>query len=404
MFNLGRLYLPNKYRSAWIIDGQHRLYGFAPIDDKYLNQNVIVVAFESLSNSEEANLFVTINHEQKSVPKHLLDDLEGELKWGSEVPSERIGSISARLINLLNTDTGEPFHNRITQQGMSTTNRTNLTIPALKDALKRSGLLGTAVLNNKVYDHGPFCGSTDLETLERGRSALNEFFSLVRNANLNEWESGREGYLCTNVAVQAYILFLGSLVKYWSANTASNAREMEVEEVLMGLDEFLRPVLDFLEGSTPARIKEEFQVQFGSGGPPEYYFRLCRLVKAKFPDFVPDGLADWEVEQSEDRIVEADSKLKKIVTQMREYIFSTFKKLYGKDQNVYWEKGISDKAVKLAAYTRALDTPVDERLPPETYLEIVEMKKIVEAKSAWPIFQVRFRYRRAKREGPCEKS
>lgn len=43
----GQLSLPDRYRSAWIIDGQHRLYGFSPIDDKFLDQNVIVVAFES---------------------------------------------------------------------------------------------------------------------------------------------------------------------------------------------------------------------------------------------------------------------------------------------------------------------------------------------------------------------
>jgi DNA sulfur modification protein DndB len=64
----------------------------------------MILAFEMLPKVEEANLFVTINHEQKSVPKHLLDDLEGELKWGSEIPSERIGAIAAQLINYLNTD------------------------------------------------------------------------------------------------------------------------------------------------------------------------------------------------------------------------------------------------------------------------------------------------------------
>ena len=224
----GRLYLPDRYRSAWIIDGQHRLYGFAPIDDKYLNQNIIVVAFENLSKTEEANLFVTINHEQKSVPKHLLADLEGELKWGSDIPSERIGSISARVINLLNIDLGEPFYNRITQQGMPTTSRTSLTIPALKDALRRSGLLGRSALENKVYDHGPLCGATDAETRQRAREALNEFFSMVRNSNMREWNSGRDGFLCTNVAVQAYVIFLGSLLKYWEVKTAANARELEV--------------------------------------------------------------------------------------------------------------------------------------------------------------------------------
>ena len=234
----GQLYLPDRYRSAWIIDGQHRLYGFSPIDDKYLDQNVIVVAFEMLPKEEEADLFVTINHEQKSVPKHLLDDLEGELKWGSTIPSERIGAIAARLINYLNTDLGEPFYNRITQQGMPSTSKTSLTIPALKDALRRSGLLGKALLNNTSYDLGALCGSTDSETLERARAALNEYFGILRNANLAEWESGRDGFICTNVAIQAYIMLLGSLVKYWEANTASDAREMSVEDMMIDTEEY----------------------------------------------------------------------------------------------------------------------------------------------------------------------
>lgn len=386
----GSLHLPDRYRSAWIIDGQHRLYGFAPIDDKFLNQNIIVVAFDGLSKTEEANLFVTINHEQKSVPKHLLDDLDGELKWGSEIPSERISAISARLINLLNTDMGEPFHNRITQQGMPTTNRTNLTIPGLKDALRRSGLLGRSLLGNKVYEGGPLAGATDSETLDRARSAVNEFFSLIRNANLNEWESGRDGFLSTNIAVQAYISLFGSLVKYWETNTATNAREMDISEVLMGIDEYIKPVREFLESNSASQIKEAFQVQFGSGGPREYYFRLCNLVKAKYADFLPDGMADWVEEQSEDRINEADNKLKAIVSDMREYIFDVFRHLYGNKQNEYWEKGISDKSVKLAAYTRLVENDADNQLPPETYLEIVEMKKVVEAKSAWPLFKTVF--------------
>jgi DGQHR domain-containing protein len=386
----GHLYLPDRYRSAWIIDGQHRLYGFAPIDDSFANQNVIVVAFEGLSKPEEANLFVTINHEQKPVPKHLLDDLDGELKWGSEVPSERIAAVSARLINVLNADMGEPFFNRITQQGMATTNRTNLTLPALKDALRRSGLLGRALLNNKVYDHGPLCGSTDAETLDRGRSALNEFFSLIRNANMNEWDSGREGFLCTNVAVQAYIMLFGSLVKYWEANTASDSREMDIEELIMGTDEYMGPIRDFLESSTPAQIKDMFQVQFGAGGPPEYYFRLCRLIKTKYPDFQPEGMEDWEAEQSEDRIQEADLRLKLLVTEMRNYIFSVFRSMYGEKNNAYWEKGITDNAVKSAAYNRSLEYEIEERLPLEAYLEVVEMKKIVENKRVWPIFKPAF--------------
>ena len=37
------------------------------------------------------------------------DDLEGELKWGSDIPSERIGAICARLINGIHPGKGTLF-------------------------------------------------------------------------------------------------------------------------------------------------------------------------------------------------------------------------------------------------------------------------------------------------------
>lgn len=190
----GNLFLPNRYRTAWIIDGQHRLYGYAPLTDKFLTQNIMVVAFEELKKEEEANLFVTINHEQKSVPKTLLDDLEGELKWGSDNPSERIGAISARLVGLLNNDIGEPLYGRVTQQGIPPTEKTCLTVPALKDGLRRSGVIGEAILNKKEYAPGPLCGTSDTATVERARAVLNAYLQLLASANPHQWESGRQGF------------------------------------------------------------------------------------------------------------------------------------------------------------------------------------------------------------------
>ncbi|CAN5691117.1 hypothetical protein BH10ACI4_BH10ACI4_34610 [soil metagenome] len=72
---------------------------------------------------------------------------------------------------------------------------------------------------------------------------------------------------------------------------------------------------------------------------------------------------------------------------MRDYIFRLFRAQYGDEKDAYWEKGITDKTVKIAAYNRSLDTDLDDRLPPETYLEVLEMKKVVEAKPVWPWFK-----------------
>jgi DGQHR domain-containing protein len=381
----GHLYLPDKYRSAWIIDGQHRLYGFSPIDDKYLDQNIIIIAFEKLPTEEEANLFVTINHEQKSVPKHLLDDLEGELKWGSNIPSERVGSIAARLINILNSDHGEPFYNRITQQGITSTNKTCLTIPALKDALRKSGLLGKAVMHNSNYQLGPLCGKSDIDTLDRARSALNQYFNIIKEANCSQWEKGREGSLCTNTAIQAYILLCAELINYWQANTASEPHEMEIEEIILEIEEYLSPVLDFLKQSSDDKIRQEFQVVFGSGGPVEYFYRLCKNIKTKYPDFLPEGLKEWETEQSEDKILTAEKKIKDIIILIQKHIVIILKSVYGEEKDAYWNKGIPDKTIKSKAYEKSLDE--EDALPLENYLDVIDYKKIIESKQNWPYFK-----------------
>ncbi|WP_303066832.1 DGQHR domain-containing protein [Alistipes indistinctus] len=80
---IGILHLPKKYRSAYIIDGQHRLYGYA--DSEYKSKNCIpVVAFVNLDRKEQVQLFMQINENQKPVPKNLRNTLNSDLLWNSD--------------------------------------------------------------------------------------------------------------------------------------------------------------------------------------------------------------------------------------------------------------------------------------------------------------------------------
>ncbi len=45
----GELYLPDRYKSAWIVDGQHRLYGYSFIDPKFSKHNVAVLGLHPVS-------------------------------------------------------------------------------------------------------------------------------------------------------------------------------------------------------------------------------------------------------------------------------------------------------------------------------------------------------------------
>lgn len=76
----GHLYLPETHKSCWVIDGQHRLYGCALLPDANKQPTLMFIAFSGIGATEEANLFATINREQKKVDKKLLDELDGDLK------------------------------------------------------------------------------------------------------------------------------------------------------------------------------------------------------------------------------------------------------------------------------------------------------------------------------------
>jgi DGQHR domain-containing protein len=86
-----------KFCSAWIIDGQHRVYGFAgsKYDKKNINDGddnfkLPVVAFKSLNELLQNKTFVNINYYQKKIDPTLfcnlsteIKDLKNELTWPS---------------------------------------------------------------------------------------------------------------------------------------------------------------------------------------------------------------------------------------------------------------------------------------------------------------------------------
>ena len=129
-----------------------------------------------------------------------------------------------------------------------------------------------------------------------------------------------------------------------------------------------------------------FKVQFGSGGPREYYFRLCRLVQQVHPTFEPDGLAEWAESQSEERVAEADRRIKELNIIVQKFIFDIFKDIYGLEGDAYWHKGVTDKDIRAKAYKKSLDDD-ENPLPLENYLDFIEYKKIVENRAHWRLFK-----------------
>lgn len=380
----GQLYLPNTYKSAWIIDGQHRLYGYANLDDKYMDEKLIVVAFDGLKKEEEATLFVTINHEQRSVPKNLLDDLEGQLKWGSDDPTERVGALSARLLHQINRDLSSPFYNRFTAEGLKSTNKACLTIPQVKSAVQRSRLVGYAVTKDS-YEKGVLCGATDNATLLRAQKVFNGYFGAICNADIARWDKGREGRICTNAGIQAFTLLLGEIALYLYKGDVSKFLSRKEQQLLAEITPLVEPILTFIK-SGGAQVDTYFTVPFGSGGPKEYLYRLAKLIRPRYPDFGPADYVDWETAQRDDLKAQADEQIKRINVLVLKHIFTIFRKLYGEQNHAYWEKGVSNPDIKANAYRKRVQDAPEDQGPYENYLDFIELKKIV-AKDRWQLFK-----------------
>lgn len=385
----GDLYFPATFKSAWVIDGQHRLYGYSNLDDKFLDQNIFVLAFEQMKHEDEAKLFVTINQEQKSVPKTIIDSLEGELKWGSEKATDRIGAIATRVIDILATELESPLYNRICSEGDVKTSTKCLTLPEIKDGIRKSELIGTP--KNNEIQFGPLSDKTDEATLKKAYKTLIEYFNLIKDANEDHWEKGKDSYIWTNIGIKGHLLLLNHMIRYLSIRDKLNYAEVSLNETMPIYKLFLKPLLDYYKSNTIQIIENEFKGKYGSGAPKEYFFKLVKILKKMHNDFTPSGYLEWEEEQSEENIKKADEQVKQLNLDIQKYIFDTLKTIYGPQESEYWEKGISDNKIKLDAYQKQLEDKDNVgKMPKEHYLDFIQYKKIIEQKDNWEHFKSAF--------------
>ena len=133
---LGILHLPKKYHSAYIIDGQHRLYGYS--DSIYAKSNTIpVVAFVNLDRSEQLKLFMDINENQKSVSKTLRVTLNRDMLWDSPNYNQRREALRSNIAQMCGEEQTSPLLGRIVIGEDEKNNKKCITIEAVQAALKK---------------------------------------------------------------------------------------------------------------------------------------------------------------------------------------------------------------------------------------------------------------------------
>jgi DNA sulfur modification protein DndB len=172
--DFGWLRLPPKYKSAWIIDGQHRLFAYAgsAMADK---SELIVLAFAGLAPSEQAKLFVDINGEQKSVKQNLLVELWAELFWDSPDLTARTKAVISKTIMALDTERDSALFGRINKADDKSTDIRCLSLQTLTAALNKPEFFVSASRN--VITPGAFWAQDNESTRRRATLILKSWFA-----------------------------------------------------------------------------------------------------------------------------------------------------------------------------------------------------------------------------------
>ena len=327
----GILELPRQYASAWIIDGQHRLYGYAD-NERRATATVPVLAFHSLDVKEQAKLFVEINKEQKAVGPNLLWDLYPDIYHDSDKPEHQLLRTISLIVKKLNIDSDSPLCGHISIPSVPSKGRkiTNLTMATVCDALRESDLIraGEGLLYNTDYDI----------TVEFAAERLKAYFDVIAKTFPEDWEKGDQGLLRTNIGIRIFVILLGQLLRYLDYIGREKVfRKRDLEEFKEEVKKVLSPALSKLRDMSDQE-RSQIRKATAKGLVLNNARQMAWWIKEEFDGFGLEILRGWappvptgQTDEDIKRLLEDTER------QLRVFIPKRLKETYGEK----WFKRIS---------------------------------------------------------------
>ena len=345
--DLGVLYLPPNYASAWIIDGQHRLYGYAYARaTEGFNQDstvLPVLAYENLPTDKEMNLFIDINSKQTKVSTGLLVELYSDLHWGSSDPEEAFQALLSRIASRLNSEKTSPLHDRMVVTGKKKTQYRCLTQTSIRDGLGVAKLLGT--FSKGAIVPGPL--STDRSddyaaNLKKGLSVLSDCLSMFSTELTNHWElgDGTGGYLCTNNGIRALFHVIKDIADHIQYTDGTDLYLFNADETFAKIKPYFQVLIDYFNGASGQEIQAFRRTGSSLTAVRDQAYGMEAHINKKFPNFKPAGLQKYLESRDEVGTEEATTNVKTIHRRLFKYVIGALKKHYGTETKAWWTEGI----------------------------------------------------------------
>ena len=370
----GILSIPNAYGIAFIIDGQHRVYGYA--GSKYKDTNTIpVVAFDNIDSQEQLKIFMDINENQKSVNPSLRLDLAEDINWDSERADSRMLALRSSIIKVLTRDSNSVLYTKISVGEDSA----KLTLKPFITALSKSSLLPKA--SNKTYTQDTDVCLYDCNNLDHNRAmndAKKRISGLLRDSYAYMYNKLDEdifkNFFEDNRGTYAFIVIIGSLNRYL-INAGLLSQKSSTEQQIHALVPYFDALVEYLT-NLPDEHRSTLFVVKGQGADTTWLHMFEDAINEKYPEYQPEGLKEWKESQDGNLQQEGQGYGKKIEQILHKKVLNKLQDLYGEK----WEKTIFEikaKCLQRMSSDSPEDSEIDENNWPE-YMQASDYKDIIE--------------------------
>lgn len=372
---LGYLTIPNAYCIAYIIDGQHRVYGYA--GSKYKDTNTIpVVAFSGLPSDEQLKIFMDINEHQKAVSPGLRLDLNEDLNWDSPRLDSRLKALRSSIIKQLGTGNNSVLTRKIAIGEDSG----KLTFKPFDTALSQSSLLPKAtakeftkytdvcLYNNMSVEYNKAMN----DSRKRISNLIKESYAYVYFKMNDEHAEEYEKYIECNRGTYAFVSLISSfnenLIQLGELTQNSSTKD-QIEKMTPYFD----ALIDYI-CNMPTEDKSQILLMKGAGADMLWLRKYQNAIRQQIPSYNPDGLDAWLETQDKGLQDEGKSCGRLIEKHIRERVLQKLEDLYGNT----WENQI--KSIKGKCFMRMDENEDAEEQDWTDYMNLQDLKEVIDSK------------------------
>lgn len=369
LMQMGILHLPQTYQSAYIIDGQHRLYGYS--DSKYAENNSIpVVAFDNLSKEIQLKLFMEINENQKAVSKALRNILEIDIYYDSEDANRKKNALLGMITKRLGEDPKSPLNGRIIIGEDAQTAKCCITIDYVKAALDKTSFFNRYKKNGSVSEEGLFDKDNNDNTIKIVYPFLIKYLSTIQELCPDEWES----YITKNNAIVAVIRILDDIVNIVLEQHPEYVSDMDT--LFTECKNFIIE-LGCVLSTLPAEKRESIRTLRGEKAKEDAYRTVQMAMHEAYPMFTNSNIEKYYIEKYTNYAVKAQEGAEILKSFLMEKTKDAFDgedwqmKHLGQDHWMELDTRIHKK--NLANKAQGIFEPVDEwkELTFQDYVKII---------------------------------